>query len=119
MAPQLSHLFLKLNSLLKPDKNSTLGLGENTKSSTTAKEVKALEGSHVQQITCGMGHTVLLVREETEQDKEILDRLKEITLGGHHLSKHNYLCVEQSNMSRRAGMPGGQCSRRTNSAGCL
>lgn len=57
-----------------------LGLGENVKSSTQPKEVKTLEGAHVEQITCGMGHTVLLVRDETEQDKEILGRLKEITL---------------------------------------
>lgn len=56
------------------------GLGENTKSSTQPKEVKALEGAHVEQITCGMGHTVLLVRDETDQDKEILGKLKEITL---------------------------------------
>lgn len=56
------------------------GLGENIRSSTQPKEVKTLEGAHVEQITCGMGHTVMLVRDETEQDKEILNKLKEITL---------------------------------------
>lgn len=56
------------------------GLGENCRSSTQPKEVKALEGCHVEQITCGMGHTVMLVRDETDQDKEILGKLKEITL---------------------------------------
>ncbi|XP_064120130.1 protein RCC2 homolog [Macrobrachium nipponense] len=57
-----------------------LGLGENVKSSTQPKEVKSLEGAHVYQVTCGMGHTMLLVRDETEKDKEILSKLKEVTL---------------------------------------
>ncbi|XP_042242580.1 protein RCC2 homolog [Homarus americanus] len=57
-----------------------LGLGDNIKSSTQPKEVKALEGAHVSQVACGMGHTLMMVRDETEQDKEILEKLKEITL---------------------------------------
>lgn len=56
------------------------GLGENVKSSTQPKEVKALEGSHVYQVTCGMGHTAMIVRDETEKDREILNKLKEINL---------------------------------------
>ncbi|ROT62143.1 hypothetical protein C7M84_020022 [Penaeus vannamei] len=57
-----------------------LGLGENVKSSTQPKEVKALEGAHVSQVSCGMGHTIMVVRDETDKDKEILEKLKEIPL---------------------------------------
>lgn len=58
----------------------TQGLGENVKSSTQPKEVKALEGAHVSQVSCGMGHTIMVVRDETDKDKEILEKLKEIPL---------------------------------------
>ncbi|XP_047496830.1 protein RCC2-like [Penaeus chinensis] len=57
-----------------------LGLGENVKSSTQPKEVKSLEGAHVSQVACGMGHTIMVVRDETDKDKEILEKLKEIPL---------------------------------------
>lgn len=50
------------------------------KSSTQPKEVKALEGAHVSQVSCGMGHTIMVVRDETDKDKEILEKLKEIPL---------------------------------------
>lgn len=57
-----------------------LGLGETVKSSTQPKEVKALEGAHVFQVACGMGHTLMLVRDETDKDKEILGKLKEVPM---------------------------------------
>lgn len=56
------------------------GLGEHIKSSPQPKEVKALEGAFVGQVACGMGYTLMIVRDETEKDKEILEKLKEITV---------------------------------------
>ncbi|KAK4300103.1 hypothetical protein Pmani_027675 [Petrolisthes manimaculis] len=57
-----------------------LGLGEHIKSSPQPKEVKSLEGAYVGQVSCGMGYTLMIVRDETEKDKEILEKIKEITL---------------------------------------
>ncbi|XP_076028928.1 protein RCC2 homolog [Oratosquilla oratoria] len=57
-----------------------LGLGENTKSSTQPKEVKALEGAHICFVSCGMGYTTLVVRNENDKDKEIINKLKEVYL---------------------------------------
>ena len=53
-----------------------LGYGENkAKSSTIPQEMKLLDGIHVEKVTCGYGHTLLLAREETSQDKERIERL--------------------------------------------
>jgi len=57
-----------------------LGLGEGMKSSTTPKEVKALEGAHVLKVTCSQGTTLMVVRDETDQDKSVLSKLKEISI---------------------------------------
>lgn len=56
-----------------------LGLGEHTKSSTTPKEVKSLDGAHVYRLSCSMASSLLVVRDETENDKKILAKLKEIS----------------------------------------
>lgn len=55
-----------------------LGLGENQKSKTVPMEVKALDGAHVNMVTCGMGHTLYICRDTEEEDKKILGKLKEI-----------------------------------------
>jgi len=55
-----------------------LGLGENKKSSTALQEVKALDGAHVSMVTCGMGHTLYICRDTTDEDKKILGKLKEM-----------------------------------------
>ena len=40
------------------------------KSTTTPIEVKRLEGIYVEHISCGMSHTVMIARDETEEEKE-------------------------------------------------
>jgi len=57
-----------------------LGLGETKKSSTKLQEVKALDGSYCSMVTCGMGHTLYICRDSTDEDKKILGKLKEMTL---------------------------------------
>ncbi|XP_046983465.1 protein RCC2 homolog [Schistocerca americana] len=54
-----------------------LGLGELRKSSTTPMEVKALEGVYVKQVSCGMGHTMFIARNDSEQDEARLAKLPE------------------------------------------
>lgn len=53
------------------------GHGINRKSSTTAMEIKALDGIYVEQVAMGMHHTLLLAREETDEDKEKISDLPE------------------------------------------
>lgn len=53
------------------------GHGVNRKSSTTAMEIKALDGIYVEQVAMGMHHTLLLAREETDEEKEKLSDLPE------------------------------------------
>ncbi|KAF4532598.1 hypothetical protein B566_EDAN013376 [Ephemera danica] len=45
------------------------GLGEMRKSSTTPIEVKALEGVHIMHVVCGVSHTLMLARDDTEEEK--------------------------------------------------
>lgn len=54
-----------------------LGFGELHKSSTTPMEVKALEGIYILQVSCGLGHTLLLARDQSEQEKAKLMKLPE------------------------------------------
>ncbi|XP_063223911.1 protein RCC2 homolog isoform X2 [Bacillus rossius redtenbacheri] len=56
-----------------------LGFGEIHKSSTTPMEVKALEGVYVMQVTLGMGHSLFVVRDHTEQECERINKLPEFT----------------------------------------
>lgn len=46
------------------------GLGETRKSTPTPLEVKKLEGIYIEQISCGMCHTVMIARDETDEEKE-------------------------------------------------
>lgn len=57
-----------------------LGFGEMSKSSTTPKEVKAVDGSHVIEVTASQGTTLMIVRDDTEEDKKLLAKLKEVTV---------------------------------------
>jgi alpha-tubulin suppressor-like RCC1 family protein len=53
-----------------------LGYGEHQgKSSTTPKEVKTAIGICIQRIACGFGHSLLLARSDTEEDKAALEKL--------------------------------------------
>lgn len=46
------------------------------KSSTTPMEVKALEGLHVHSVTCGLSHTLMVVRDESEEEKAKIAKLE-------------------------------------------
>ncbi|XP_046669207.1 protein RCC2 homolog [Homalodisca vitripennis] len=54
-----------------------LGHGVTRKSTTTAMEVRALEGIYVEQVAMGMHHTLLLARDETEAEKDKINELPE------------------------------------------
>ena len=56
---------------------SLQGFGELHKSSTTPMEVKALEGIYILQVSCGLGHTLLIAKDQSEQDKAKLMKLPE------------------------------------------
>ncbi|XP_054719884.1 protein RCC2 homolog [Uloborus diversus] len=57
-----------------------LGYGDNRpKSSTTPQEVKPLDGLYIHSVACGHGHTLLIARDETEEDKNKLNQLPEFT----------------------------------------
>ncbi|XP_077998903.1 protein RCC2-like [Glandiceps talaboti] len=53
-----------------------LGHGDNApKSSTQPKEVKLLEGVFIHSVSCGFGHTLMVARSDTEEEKERLRKL--------------------------------------------
>ena len=53
-----------------------LGYGETkAKSSTTPQEVKLLEGIYTQRVTCGYAHTMIMARDESDAEKEAIDKL--------------------------------------------
>lgn len=53
-----------------------LGYGENKpKSSTTPQEVKSMNGSHVTAVAGGHGHVCIIVRNETDEDQELISKL--------------------------------------------
>lgn len=55
-----------------------LGYGDNKpKSSTTAQEVKTLEGIYVEQVAMGYGHSLVIARQDGEQEQEKLKKLPE------------------------------------------
>ncbi|MBN3317181.1 RCC2 protein, partial [Atractosteus spatula] len=55
-----------------------LGYGDNKpKSSTTAQEVKTMDGVYSEQVAMGYSHSLVIAREETEQEKERLKKLPE------------------------------------------
>ncbi|XP_003962937.1 protein RCC2 homolog [Takifugu rubripes] len=55
-----------------------LGYGDNKpKSSTTAQEVKTLDGVYVEKVMMGYSHSLVIARQDTEQEKERLKKLPE------------------------------------------
>uniref|UniRef100_A0A673LKW3 Protein RCC2 homolog n=1 Tax=Sinocyclocheilus rhinocerous TaxID=307959 RepID=A0A673LKW3_9TELE len=55
-----------------------LGYGDNKpKSSTTAQEVKTLDGVYSEQVVMGYSHSLVIARQDTEQEKEKLKKLLE------------------------------------------
>ncbi|XP_073794335.1 protein RCC2 homolog isoform X2 [Danio rerio] len=55
-----------------------LGYGDNKpKSSTTAQEVKTLDGVYSEQVVMGYSHSLVIARQDTEQEKEKLKKLPE------------------------------------------
>ncbi|XP_053499392.1 protein RCC2 homolog isoform X1 [Ictalurus furcatus] len=55
-----------------------LGYGDNKpKSSTTAQEVKTLDGVYSEQVAMGYSHSLVIARQETDQEKEKLKKLPE------------------------------------------
>lgn len=55
-----------------------LGYGEGRqKSSTTPQEVRLLEGIHVHAVACGLGHSVFIARDDTEEERARIRRLPE------------------------------------------
>ncbi|KAJ1525422.1 hypothetical protein ONE63_010236 [Megalurothrips usitatus] len=56
-----------------------LGLGETRKSSTTPLEVKSLDGIYVEQIACGMTHTLFIARDKSDEEKQNIESLEEYT----------------------------------------
>nr|XP_034185599.1 protein RCC2 homolog [Osmia lignaria] len=53
-----------------------LGFGEMRKSSTTPMEVKALEGLYITAVTCGLSHTLMICRDESEEEKVKINKLQ-------------------------------------------
>uniref|UniRef100_A0A8C9WQQ0 Regulator of chromosome condensation 2 n=1 Tax=Scleropages formosus TaxID=113540 RepID=A0A8C9WQQ0_SCLFO len=55
-----------------------LGYGDNKpKSSTTAQEVKTLDGIYIEQVVMGYSHSLAIARQETEAEREKLKKLPE------------------------------------------
>lgn len=52
-----------------------LGFGEMRKSSTTPMEVKALEGLYITAVTCGLSHTLMICRDESDEEKAKIEKL--------------------------------------------
>ncbi|XP_029155280.1 protein RCC2 homolog [Nylanderia fulva] len=53
-----------------------LGFGEMRKSSTTPMEVKALEGLYITAVTCGLSHTLMICRDDTEEERAKINKLE-------------------------------------------
>ncbi|CAN8015970.1 unnamed protein product [Ixodes persulcatus] len=55
-----------------------LGYGEGRqKSSTTPQEVRLLEGIHIHTVACGLGHSVFIARDDTEEERARIRKLPE------------------------------------------
>lgn len=52
-----------------------LGLGDNLKSSPQPIEVKKLKGIYIEQVSCGLGHTVMIARDGTDEEKNKIRNL--------------------------------------------
>ncbi|KAF7647792.1 hypothetical protein LDENG_00166370 [Lucifuga dentata] len=54
------------------------GYGDNKpKSSTTAQEVKTLDGIYIEQVVMGYAHCLVIARQETQQEQDKLKKLPE------------------------------------------
>ena len=52
------------------------GYGENkAKSSTVPQEVKTLDGVYVHNVACGYGHALFMAQNDSEEDKNNLNKL--------------------------------------------
>ena len=47
------------------------------KSSTTPQEVKPMEGIYTHRVTCGYAHTLIIARDDGDQEKGLIDKLPE------------------------------------------
>ncbi|XP_071496577.1 protein RCC2 homolog, partial [Diadema antillarum] len=57
-----------------------LAYGEaDSKSSTVPKKARPLENVYIHHLTCGMGHSLFIARDDTEEDKEILNKIPVFT----------------------------------------
>ncbi|RZF41072.1 hypothetical protein LSTR_LSTR002704 [Laodelphax striatellus] len=57
-----------------------LGHGEIRKSTPNALEVRALEGIYVESVSCGMHHTLMIAKDESDAEKEKINLLPEYKL---------------------------------------
>ena len=46
-----------------------------SKSSTNPKEVKPVDGVYIHKVACGHGHTLLIAKCDTDEEKERIDKL--------------------------------------------
>ena len=54
------------------------GFGDNkAKSSPQPQEVKTIDGIFIHKVACGFGHTLLLARNDTEEEKSKIEELPE------------------------------------------
>jgi hypothetical protein len=53
------------------------GSDKVTKSSTVPKAAAPFDGLHVETVTCGSAHSLFIVRNDTEADQKVLDKLPE------------------------------------------
>ena len=56
------------------------GEGES-KSSTTAKKVRPLDNIYVHHLTCGMGHSLFIARDDTEEQRAEIAKIPVYTPG--------------------------------------
>uniref|UniRef100_A0A3B3VWH3 Regulator of chromosome condensation 2 n=1 Tax=Poecilia latipinna TaxID=48699 RepID=A0A3B3VWH3_9TELE len=86
--PWFDKRFLKSSIIIAADESTIswgpsptcgeLGYGDNKpKSSTTAQEVKTLDGVYVEQVVMGYSHSLVIARQDTEQEQEKLKKLPE------------------------------------------
>ena len=53
-----------------------LGYGENkAKSSTIPQEMKLLDGIYIRTVACGFGHTLMIARDETQAEMDLIAKL--------------------------------------------
>ena len=54
------------------------GYGDTkARSSTTPQEVKCLHGAYIHSVACGYGHTLMIARDDSDEDKAKIEKLPE------------------------------------------